>query len=565
MKKIILIQWLLVCCLSGSMAQVNFKDTSLHVPEIEWDNYSTTYFGDGSDSIPFIITAIPYNGVYEHEDEYTHTPLNMTFSGSGYRFRSHLTNGVQNLYTYDSGAVYFLVPGIFAHNAEKYEFKVRDSDGTVIKPWGAVTTFTDPSFTLFGFRKGFGFLGGFSTSWDHYLMVELRRKGDSSLLATARVTWASTRPILQASFTSGDLAKRILSVTNDYQVDDQLQKMTFGPDAVHATMGLPRKWIVEPEQERLIFQGRAKVYKKGTMEYRVFRNGGLLTDWTGNKNNNSYIWIDKPAPGDYVLELRYSKQRHNVSSYNFTVKAAWYQTWTFRLIVTALMLAFVGFLVLLFKLRKQRLKTAAEQAKKERFEQGLRSVYAQLNPHFTFNALSSIQGLINSNDIRGANRYLSEFGNLLRHSLADSEKASIPLQRELQTLETYLTLEKLRFNFAYDIHCAADVPVAETEVPSLLLQPLVENAVKHGVATLKENGLIRVEVLRAQQDMIIRISDNGPGFVPGKETAGYGLKLTRDRIALLNEIAGKEQIRMQVNSDAGKGTFIELIFKNWLA
>jgi anti-sigma regulatory factor (Ser/Thr protein kinase)/uncharacterized membrane protein len=565
MKKILLIQWLLVCGLTATIAQVNFKDTSLHVPEIEWDNYSTTYFGDGSDSIPFIITAIPYNGVYEHEDEYTHTPLNMTFSGSGYRFRSHLTNGVQHLYTYDSGAVYFLVPGIFAHNAEKYEFKVSDSDGRVIKPWGAVTTFTDSSFTLFGFRKGFGFLGGFSTSWDHYLVIELRRKGDSSLLATAQVTWASTRPILQASFTSGDLAKRILSVTNDYQVDDQLQKMTFGPDAVQATTGLPQKWIVEPEQERLIFQGRAKVYKKGTMEYRVFRNGSLITDWTGNKANNSYIWLDNPGPGDYVLEMRYRKQRHNVTQYNFTVKPAWYQTWTFIVIVVILKLAFVGFLILLFKLRKQRRKTAAEQAKKERFEQGLRSVYAQLNPHFTFNALSSIQGLINSGDIRGANNYLSEFGSLLRHSLADSETPSVPLQRELQTLDTYLKLEKLRFNFTYDIQVAAAMPVSETEIPSLLLQPLAENAVKHGVSTLKENGLIRVEVLQVQKDMVIRISDNGPGFKSGKETTGYGLKLTRDRIALLNELAGTEQIQMHLKSTSGKGIMIELLFKNWLA
>ncbi len=566
MKKIILIQWLLGGCLSAAMAQVNFKDTSHTNINIAWDNYSTSYLGEGSDSLPLIVSAIPYNGVYDHADEHSgNTPVDMSFSG--YRFRSQVSRGLQQLYMYDSGDVYFLAPGIFNHNAHLYEFRVLE-DTTTIKPWGPVTTFMDASFQLNVFRLKFGFIGSFSTTWGHRIVVELRRKNDTSLIAASAVYWQPTRPSLQAVFTTGELTATMLSITNDYRVDETTMRELFSkyaPEKLDSLTGLPKHWMIEPGQNGLIFQVAAKVYQKGTVEYRVTSNGRVVSDWTGNKANNSYIWLDNPGPGDYVLEMRYRKQRHNVTSYPFTVKPAWYQTWTFWLILVVLKLAFVGFLVLLFKLRKQRLKTAAEQAKKERFEQGLRSVYAQLNPHFTFNALSSIQGLINSNDIRGANRYLSEFGNLLRHSLADSEKASIPLQRELQTLETYLTLEKLRFNFTYDIHCAADVPVAETEVPSLLLQPLVENAVKHGVATLKENGLIRVEVLRAQQDMIIRISDNGPGFVPGKETTGYGLKLTKDRIALLNEMAGTEQIRMQINIAPGKGPIIELLFKNWLA
>jgi two-component system, LytTR family, sensor kinase len=566
MKKILLIQWLLVCCLTAVKAQVNFKDSSQHTINISWDNYSTSYLGEGSDSLPLIVSAIPYNGVYDHQDEHSgNTPMDMSFSG--YRFRSQLSRGLQQLYTYDSGEVYFLSPGVFNHNAHLYEFRVLE-DTTVIKPWGPITSFMDASFQLNVFRLKFGFMGSFSTTWGHRIVVELRRKNDTNLIAASSVYWQPTRPSLQAVFTTGELTATMLSITNDYRVDETTMRELFSkyaPEKLDSVTGLPKHWMIEPGQNGLIFQVAARVYKKGTVEYRVTSNGRVVADWTGNKANNSYIWLDNPGPGDYVLEMRYRKQRHNVTSYPFTVKPAWYQTWTFWLILVVLKLAFVGFLVLLFKLRKQRRKTAAEQAKKERYEQGLKSVYAQLNPHFTFNALSSIQGLINSGDIRGANHYLSEFGNLLRHSLADSEKASIPLQRELQTLDTYLKLEKLRFNFAYDIHVAASMPVAETEVPSLLLQPLAENAVKHGVATLKENGLIQVEILQVQQDMVIRISDNGPGFVSAKETAGYGLKLTRDRIALLNEMAGKEQIQMKVNSEPGKGAVIELLFKNWLA
>jgi hypothetical protein len=569
MKKLLTILCCCFCCLPSLVAQINLKGISQQTADIAWQNYSTTYLGKDSDTLPMIVSAIPYNGVYDHNDDKVgdlgNTPMDMSFGD--YRFRSHLSHGLQKLYTYDSGMVYFLTPGIYRHNTHLYECRVLE-DSTVIQPWGEVSSFMDATFQLNAFRAQFAFIGGFSTTWGHRIVVELRRKKDTGLIAVSSVYWQPTRPSLQAVFTTGELTATMLSLTNDYRFDATLTKelmSKYAPEKLDSVTGLPKHWMVGSGQNGLIFQVAARVYKKGTIEYRVTNNGRVVSDWTGNKANNSYIWLDNPGPGDYVLEMRYRKQRHNVTSYPFTVKPAWYQTWTFRLIVIVLLLASIGFLVLLFKLRRQREKTAAEQAKKERFEQGLRSVYAQLNPHFTFNALSSIQGLINSGDIRGANNYLSEFGSLLRHSLADSENPSIPLQRELQTLDTYLKLEKLRFNFTYDIQVAAAMPVAETEVPSLLLQPLAENAVKHGVSTLKENGLIRVEVLQVQKDMVIRIGDNGPGFESGKETTGYGLKLTRDRIALLNEMAGTEQIQMQVNSVSGKGTTIELLFKNWLA
>ncbi|WP_315824278.1 ATP-binding protein [Paraflavitalea speifideaquila] len=115
------------------------------------------------------------------------------------------------------------------------------------------------------------------------------------------------------------------------------------------------------------------------------------------------------------------------------------------------------------------------------------------------------------------------------------------------------------------IHCTEEVPVAETEIPSLLLQPLVENAVKHGVASLGEKGLIRVDVLRQGDDMVIRISDNGLGFVAGTAVAGYGLKLTKDRIHLMNEMAGNEQLHLGIESVPQQGTIVRLLFKNWLA
>lgn len=574
MKKLFVTGWLLGSLLQPAKAQVNWKDTGITTSEIAWNNYSTSYLGEGRDRIPLIVTAIPYNGIYDHDaGDSQNTPMDMSFTGSAFHFRSQLSNRTQKLYTYDSGMVYFLTPGIFREMQEMsadYEYRILQDDSIVIKPWGPVTQFTDSTFQLNEFRRNMGFLGGYRTTWGHYLVAELRLRYDSSAsFARSVVYWRQTKPVLNAIFTARELTQQLLSLTNDYRLDETAPNPArwkqYPPDELDTLTGLPRKWIVAPNPEALAFQVRAQVYRKGALEYRLLRNGQQVTDWTGNKANNGYIWIDSPGPGDYVLEMRYRQQRHNVTAYSFTVAPAWYQTWLFRLITGALLLTFVAALVLVFKLRRQRRKTAAEQAKRERFEQGLKSVYAQLNPHFTFNALSSIQGLINSNDMEGANRYLSDFASLVRRSLADSEQPAIPLQRELQTLDTYLSLEKLRFNFAYSIHCGEDVPMAAVEVPSLLLQPLAENAVKHGVATLQEKGHIEVSVSRRQQDMVIHIRDNGLGFDPGNTPTGYGLKLTQDRIRLLNEMAGQQQLQLSIHSAPGKGTTIELLFKNWLA
>ncbi len=118
----------------GMVAQVNLKITN-RAPDIAWDNYSTSFLGEGSDSIPLIVTAIPYNGIYDFNDGHSgNTPMDMSFEG--YRFRSQLANTRQQLYTYDSGEVYFLTPGLFKHNADQFEFRVLENNQKEIQPWG---------------------------------------------------------------------------------------------------------------------------------------------------------------------------------------------------------------------------------------------------------------------------------------------------------------------------------------------------------------------------------------------------------------------------------------------
>lgn len=556
---------------SGLNAQVSWRDTSQHFSEIEWNNYSTSYLGEGIDSTPLLVTAIPNNGIYAIDDlEPERSPLDMSFTGSAFRFRSNLEAGQMFLNTYDSSAVYFLAPGIFRHNAARYEFRVANADGTVVKDWSAVEAFAEEEFDLGRFRPGFAFLGGYSTHWGNCLVAALREKGKTEPLMQTAVCWQQTRPALLSVLTRDELHESLILLKNPFNFSlspKEARKLAerYPAMSTDSVTGKTRQLILPAGEDELLVFLRASVYKKEALEYRLFLDGKERIAWRPNDMDNNFIWLRHLGPGDYVLEMRYTKQRHNVTTYPFRIEAAWYERWPFRFFVALTALALLAALTLLVQLRRQRRKTAAEQAKQERLALGLRSVYAQLNPHFIFNALSSIQGLINRNDIDGANRYLSAFGSLVRNSLTDVERNFIPLSREIAALDTYFSLEQLRFGFRYSIEVSDRISPDTIEVPTLLLQPLVENAVKHGVSGLRENGLIRLIAARSEGDLLLRVTDNGPGFpAEGQASQGYGLKLTADRIKLLNEMNDERQIELRAGSPSGQGAEVELLFKNWL-
>jgi LytS/YehU family sensor histidine kinase len=104
----------------------------------------------------------------------------------------------------------------------------------------------------------------------------------------------------------------------------------------------------------------------------------------------------------------------------------------------------------------------------------------------------------------------------------------------------------------------------EIEIPSLLLQPLVENAIKHGISSLYEKGNISIKFSRNFKDLLISINDNGVGYNVSDSSTGLGLKLTKDRIQLLNKTFNENFIEFSIESEQNKGTTVHLIFKNWL-
>ena len=284
--------------------------------------------------------------------------------------------------------------------------------------------------------------------------------------------------------------------------------------------------------------------------------------WQKNEFDGHFIWLKNLPPGEYRLDMRYSIQSQHVTSYSFRIKPAWHQTTAFKLVAGSLIAAFLGFIVLLLRARRQKQLLLAEQQKKEKAETEIKAIRAQLNPHFVFNALNSIQGLINKAEIDKANNYLADFANLMRDVLNGNNNENNELYREIQTLESYLKLEQLRFHFAYKIDTGRIINLSEIQVPSLLLQPLVENAIKHGISVLQDKGKIEIVFIQSNNDLLVRVTDNGKGFDTRHAAQGYGLKLTRQRIALINDMSKTHSIVMDI--DTRTGTTVNLTFKNWL-
>ena len=162
----------------------------------------------------------------------------------------------------------------------------------------------------------------------------------------------------------------------------------------------------------------------------------------------------------------------------------------------------------------------------------LENLRAQLQPHFLFNTLQSISTLIHR-DQPAADRMLTDLSELLRLSLRTTASQEVPLRDELGFLDRYLDIMRVRFGDRLVITVDADPDVREALVPSLVLQPIVENAITHGMADRPDIGHVTVRARRNAGSLFLEVSDDGPGMTAGTPTNGIGLANTRERIARL--------------------------------
>lgn len=192
----------------------------------------------------------------------------------------------------------------------------------------------------------------------------------------------------------------------------------------------------------------------------------------------------------------------------------------------------------------------------------LKSLRSQMNPHFIFNALNSVNSFIATNDERTANKYLSDFSTLMRAVLENSEEDFIPLEKEIELLELYTKLEHFRFQdkFDYSIEVDPKIKIDEFQIPPMLLQPYIENAVWHGLRYKEEKGWLQIDISYINRNEIaITISDNGIGRERSKALKtqnqkkhnSKGLSNIQKRVVILNDMY-KDKVDVQIE-DINKG------------
>jgi len=188
-----------------------------------------------------------------------------------------------------------------------------------------------------------------------------------------------------------------------------------------------------------------------------------------------------------------------------------------------------------------------------------------MNPHFVFNVMNSIQHYINTKDTTSANKILTGFARLIRKNLEICTKSFISLEEELEYLELYLSLEKKRFGekFSYTIQVNNLIDKEETVLPSMLLQPYIENAIWHGIMPKDDGGKIDIDIdLGDRNDLLIKIIDDGIGIdnsLRNKKGQHFskGMDLTKERINLINQVE-LNPIQMTIKQNGTSGTFVSI-------
>lgn len=248
-------------------------------------------------------------------------------------------------------------------------------------------------------------------------------------------------------------------------------------------------------------------HHQGLLKY-AYKINEIYNDWQYRDFNENKVNFTALQPGKYSFSVK-AINENNIESepitYRFIIHPPFWATWWFYSLLGMVFITATVF-VYRFQLKKQRKKIELQN---ELNASKLIAIQSQMNPHFIFNAINSIQDLILKGDIDNSYNYIIKFSKLVRQTLNFSDKEFIDIEEEIELLETYLELEKLRFkdDFEYTItnHNAEDV-----QVPPMLVQPFVENAIKHGL--LHKEGLKKLEITFNLNDTLhCTVVDNGVG------------------------------------------------------
>ena len=460
------------------------------------------------------------------------------YGNIGIRFKSisTVTNEIYQGLTWGQFGIFksFLIEGdcsievsaveITEKNADEYRYRVMQDGANVLVPWTKPTVFK----TTADGKAKYAYLGLYPSNApnDRELKIELYK--NNRLIDAIVIGWGMIEPAIvigyiqytEKNYPARNLNSRFLEdlkkteevrvkKVGDRWVDD-IRPVT---DFIETTTTDDIKFHAEDSLQLIKFfiTSHSKLYNYKVVLHRDIDG---KKDLVNLRETNDILELYKEfwkQPGKYVLKfiptikkpggqsttLFYTK----ATEVKFTVlppvnKESSFPLWAF--IFYAIGVGSVSLRILFYFRRRQK----NEKLKRQIAVQQLQGVRSQLNPHFIFNALAGIQNLMNKNEVENANKYLARFARLTRNVLDDGQQQMIPIEQEVSVLTDYLEMEQMRFGFKFDINVGEGVD-RQIEIPAMLLQPFVENAVKHGISALKGEGLITVNINQTKNNITL--------------------------------------------------------------
>lgn len=397
---------------------------------------------------------------------------------------------------------------------------------------------------------------------NNYIFTAIYNENDGLLLKNAKSVYVVGENLLVSS--------NIGVVTIPIKKNTQRQLLDiYISNATYNTKSITTKLVKYAKNNTVTFNVSSIDFSENSDFSYKYQLLPIQKKWV--TTTSSQISFNDLPPKSYQLHI---KSKGKSKSFSFKITPLWYQTLLAKLLFIVLGIVFITALILLVRKRELNKQAIKLNAKRKLAEFELYALRSQMNPHFVFNSLNAIQYYLTDNKIELSEKYLVKFSKLIRMFFDLSKESYISIKDEIKLLNAYLEIEKLRFgdDFNYLIHVDTELNF-DHKIPAMLLQPIVENAVNHGLFHKIGEGLIKIQFNKKSKNTFeISIEDNGIGRKKAAAIKGHSLnkhlskstEILQERIELINE-SNTCKITYKV-SDVDKqnhlGTRVTLVFDN---
>jgi len=397
-----------------------------------------------------------------------------------------------------------------------------------------------------------------------YIFINIYNENDGLLLKNAKSVYVNNNELIVSS-NSGVVTIPIMKSNNKPLLDIYISHFNYNNKAITSkNVKFTKNNIVNFDVSSIDFSENTDLF----YEYQLLP---IQQKWIST--SSKHISFNNLQPETYELRIR-SKDKTNFLY--FEILPLWYQRLITKIIFGLLFLSFLITVVLFIRKRELSKQKKKLNAQKKLADFELHALRSQMNPHFVFNSLNAIQYYLTKNDVELSEKYLVKFARLIRMFFDFSREKNISIEKEIKLLKGYLEIEKMRFGKYFNFRFIIDdkLKLSNIKIPTMLLQPIVENAVNHGVFHKGGKGLIEVEFQKIDYNIFkVIISDDGVGLKKSKEIQNKSLKnkdsksktrsshVIKERIELLNQSKKwKIEYKLSDNSNALTGTTVQLIF-----